>query len=113
MALPRRSADSGTGFLVFTGVFQNRGKKNICSLATKLPFVAYICPFLDRLDAFSIARLLKITLVLLFFGETHYLPSLRASLGRELTQRRFSSAQIGPFLMQKSDPQASGGKNLT
>ena len=82
-------------------------------MATQLSFVAPIGPFFDRLDTFSIARLLKITLVLLFFGETHYLPSLRASLGRELTQRRFSSAQIGPFLMQKSDPPASGLKNLT
>ena len=70
-------------------------------MTTKVSFEASIGPFFDRLDTFSIARLLKITLVLLFFGEIHYLPSLRASLGRELTQRRFSSAQIGPFLMQK------------
>ena len=66
--------------------------------------------FFDRLDTFSIARLLKITLVLLFFGETHYLPSLRASLAQELTQRRSSSAQIGPILMQKSDPPLGTGR---
>ena len=73
-----------------------------------MSFVAPNQSFFDRLDAFSIARLLKNTLVVLFFGETHWLLSLRASLGRELTQRGFSSAQIGPILMQKSDPPYSG-----
>jgi hypothetical protein len=52
------------------------------------------------LDTFSIARLLRITLVPLFSDENHYLPSLRISLGRELTQRRFSSAKI----YAESDP---------
>ncbi len=61
-------------------------------------------PFVDRLHTFSIARLLEITLVLLFFGEIHYPQSLQASLGRDLTQSRFSSAHIGQILMQKSDP---------
>jgi hypothetical protein len=79
-------------------------KDNKYVVATKVSFVAPIGPFFDRLDTFSIARLLKITLVLLFSGEIHYLPSLRASLGRELTQRRFSFAQIRSFLMQNSDP---------
>ena len=73
-------------------------------MATKVSFVAPIGPFLDRLDTFPIARLPKITLVLLFSGEIHYPPSLQASLGRDLTQGRFSSAQIGQILMQKSDP---------
>ena len=75
-------------------------------MATKVSFVTPNQPFFDRLDIFPNARLLKITLVLLVFGEIHYLPSLRASLDRELTQRRFSCAQIGPFLMQKSDPRS-------
>ena len=38
------------------------------------------------------------------WGEYNVISSLQASLGRELTQRRFSSAQIGSFLIQKSDP---------
>ena len=59
-------------------------------MATNVSFVALSESFFDRLDTFSIARLLKITLVLLFFDENHYLTSLRASLGRELAQRRFS-----------------------
>ena len=89
-------------------------KKNKKSrVAAKSSFVAPNQPFFDRLDIFPNARLLKITLVLLFFDDIHYLPCVRASIGQELTQRRFSSAQIGPFLMQKSDPQASGGENLT
>ena len=69
-----------------------------------MSFVAPNESFFDQLDAFSIARLLKNTLVPLFFGETHYLLSLRASLSRELTQRGFSFAKIGQILMQKSDP---------
>jgi hypothetical protein len=84
-------------------------KDNKYVVATKVSFVAPIGPFFDRLDTFSIARLLKITLVLLFSGEIHYLPSLRASLGRELTQRRFSSAQIRPFLMQKAIRDSGAG----
>ena len=74
-----------------SGLFSKRKKNGEKSaVATKLSFVAPIGSFLARLDTFSIARLLKITLVLLFLGEIHYLPSLRASLGRELAQRRFS-----------------------
>ena len=60
-------------------------KKGKSEVATKVSFVALSESFFDRLDIFSNARLLKITLVLLFFGEIHYLPSLRTSLGRELT----------------------------
>ena len=70
------------------------GKKSVPFLfhlpTLKLSSEASSKPFFDRLDIFLNARLLKITLVLLVFGEIHYLPSLRASLDRELTQRRFS-----------------------
>ena len=66
-------------------------KKGKSDVHTKLSFSAPNQSFFDRLDIFSIARLLKITLVLLFFSEIPYLPSLRASLSRGLTQRRFSS----------------------
>ena len=75
----------------------------------KVSFVAPNKPFFDRLDTFPIARLLKITLVPLVFGEIHYLLSLRTSLGRELTQDGLSSAQISPIVMQKSDPPLARG----
>ena len=99
-------------FLFFHCVFWNlKKKRENLVLLQKCRLSRPIQSFFDRLDhldAFSIARLLKNTLVLLFFGETHYLLSLRASLGRELTQSDFSSAQIGPIMMQKSDPPYSG-----
>ena len=77
------AADSRTGFRPIL----ETGKKGIKSeTATKVSFVALSEPFFNRLDIFSNARLLKITLMLLFFGFNHYLPSLRASLGRELAQ---------------------------
>ena len=54
--------------------------------AIKVSLEAPMEPFLDRLDTFSVARLLKITLVLLFSSEIHYLLSLRASFWQELIQ---------------------------
>ena len=48
------------------GVFWNLNKKEKSDVATKVSFVAPNQSFLDRLDAFSIARLLKNTLVILF-----------------------------------------------
>ena len=83
----KSSADSRTGFRLIMDPWKKKEKSEV---ATKVSFVALSESFFDRLDIFSDARLLKITLVLLFFSEIHYLPSLRASLGRELTQRRFS-----------------------
>jgi hypothetical protein len=79
----------------------HKKKQEKCGVATKVSFVETNQPFVDRLDTFSIARLLEITLVLLFFGEIHCLLSLRASLDRDLTQGRFSSVPIGQILMQK------------
>ena len=46
---------------------QNAKKREKSDVATKLSFSAPNQSFFDRLDAFPIARLLKITLVLLFF----------------------------------------------
>ena len=89
------SADPGTSCQDPIGGFSNRKKKrNIFQVAIKFSFVAPNQPFFDRLETFSIARLPKITLVLLFLDENHDLPSLRASFGWALTQPRFSSANL-------------------
>ena len=81
------SADPRTGFRPSA----DPGKKGeIFETATKVSFVTLNQPFFNRLDIFSNARLLKITLVLLIFGENHYLRPLGPSLGRGLTQSDFS-----------------------
>ena len=67
----------------------HKKKQEKCCVATKVSFVATNQPFVDRLDTFSIARVLKITLVLLFSDEIHCLLSIWSSLGRELPQGRF------------------------
>ena len=82
-------------------------------MATKVSFVALSEPVFYRLDIFSNARLLKITLVRFFFCDIHCLPSLRTSLGRKLTQSAFSFCPNRSFLMQKSDPPAGGAEKLT
>ena len=56
---------------------------------TKVSFVALSESFFDRLDIFSDARLLKITLVLLFFGE-NLLPAVSSSLA-------WPGARTAPF----------------
>ena len=83
-------------------------KRTFSQLVTKLSFVALSESFLDRLDIFSNARLLKITVVLLFFGFNHPLTSLRGSIGEGLAQRRLSFAQIGPFLDAKKRSATQG-----
>ena len=108
--------DSGfrNRLLFFHCVFWIRGKKKEKSeVATKVSFVALSESFFDRLDIFSDARLLKITLVLLFFDE-NLLPTVSSGLAwpgahtaafQFCTHRSVSDA--------KSDPQASGRENLT
>ena len=56
---------------------------------TKVSFVALSESFFDRLDIFSNARLLKITLVLIFFGE-NLLPTISSSLA-------WPGARTAPF----------------
>ena len=79
---------------------QRQGKSHV---ATKLLSVALSESFWDRLDAISIARRLENTLVLLFFGATHYLLPLRASV-----RRGFSFCSNRSNCEAKSDPPASG-----
>ena len=71
-------------------------------MATKLSFSLPNQSFFDRLDIFSNDRLLKITLVLLFFGEIHYLPSLT-------TIRDFGSRSF--FHIKKNYGEDSGGNS--
>ena len=70
--LPQELSGFRIRFLVSHRRFaETEKKRNISEVATEVSFVALSGPFFNRLDIFSNARLLKITLVLLFFCDYH------------------------------------------